>query len=68
VPCAVLRPTGDVVTVDCVEKIIRKNNLLHPITGEKLQESDIIVLKQGGTGFASTNKLDTKSYRPVLMV
>ncbi|CAG0917758.1 unnamed protein product [Notodromas monacha] len=43
-PCAVLRPTGDVVTVECVEKLIKKD-MLHPLTGETLKESDIILLK-----------------------
>nr|CAB3264408.1 nitric oxide synthase-interacting protein [Phallusia mammillata] len=68
VPCAVLKPTGDVVTIECINKVIRKNNMLHPVTGQKLNESDIIELVRGGTGFASTNQeLDAKSYRPVLM-
>ncbi|CAK8689310.1 unnamed protein product [Clavelina lepadiformis] len=69
IPCAVLRPTGDVVTMECVEKIIRKNNMQHPINGQLLKEKDIIPLDRGGTGFASTNKdLDAKKYTPVMMV
>jgi len=54
VPAAVLRPTGDVVTVECVEKLIKKD-WLHPITGEKLTERDIIPMQMGGTGYSSTN-------------
>ena len=69
IPCAVLRPTGDVVTMECVEKVIRKNGMRHPNTGETLREKDIIPLVRGGTGFASTNKdLDAKKYTPVMMV
>ncbi|CAG9772748.1 unnamed protein product [Ceutorhynchus assimilis] len=66
VPCAVLRPTGDVVTLECVEKLI-KRDMLHPVTGQKLKEKDIIVMQRGGTGYALTNeKLEAKSARPVL--
>ena len=39
VPCS-----GDVVTVECVDKLIRKNNMLCPISGQKLKESDIILV------------------------
>ncbi len=35
-PCAVLRPTGHVVTVDCVEQIIKKD-WRHPLTGQSLK-------------------------------
>ncbi|GAB6033225.1 hypothetical protein CHUAL_012829 [Chamberlinius hualienensis] len=56
VPCAVLRPTGHVVTMECVEKII-KIDWLHPISGEKLTERDIIPVEMGGTGYSTTNAL-----------
>ena len=36
--------SGDVVTVECVDKLIRKNNMLCPISGRKLKESDIILV------------------------
>nr|CAG4638539.1 EOG090X08E0 [Cyclestheria hislopi] len=66
VPCAVLKPTGDVVTLDCVEKIIKKD-MIHPLTGGKLKDKDIIVLQRGGTGFASANeKLKATEARPVM--
>lgn len=66
VPCAVLRPTGDVVTMECVEKVIKKD-WLHPLTGEKLTEKDIIPLQRGGTGYSITNdNLEGKHERPVL--
>ncbi|KAK4323126.1 hypothetical protein Pmani_006150 [Petrolisthes manimaculis] len=66
VPCAVLRTTGHVVTVECVETLIKKD-MLHPLTGEKLTEKDIIPLHRGGTGFAMSNeKLSSKKARPVL--
>lgn len=54
VPAAVLRTTGDVVTMECVEKLIKKD-MLHPITGDKLTEKDIIPMQMGGTGYSSTN-------------
>ncbi|XP_034254876.1 nitric oxide synthase-interacting protein homolog [Thrips palmi] len=66
VPCAVLRTTGDVVTMECVEKIIKKD-WIHPLTSEKLTEKDIIPLQRGGTGYSTTNEeLDAKHNRPVL--
>jgi len=66
VPCAVLKSTGDVVTMDCVEKLIKKD-WLHPITGEKLEDKDIIPLQRGATGFASTNdNLAAKETKPSL--
>ncbi|XP_062550247.1 nitric oxide synthase-interacting protein homolog [Armigeres subalbatus] len=66
VPCAVLKTTGDVVTLECVEKIIKKD-MIHPLTNEKLNESDIITLQRGGTGFATTNdNLQAKEERPAL--
>lgn len=66
IPCAVLRPTGDVVTLECVEKIIRKD-MIHPLTSKKLMEKDIIIMQRGGTGYAQTNeKLAAKHARPAL--
>ncbi|XP_018330668.1 nitric oxide synthase-interacting protein homolog [Agrilus planipennis] len=66
VPCAILRPTGDVVTLECIEKIIKKD-WTHPLTGQKLKEKDIIVMQRGGTGYAQTNQnLEGKYERPSL--
>ncbi|XP_013174940.1 PREDICTED: nitric oxide synthase-interacting protein homolog [Papilio xuthus] len=66
VPCAIIRTTGHVVTMECVEKIIKKD-WLHPLTGDKLKEKDIIPLQRGGTGYALTNQnLEGKNERPVL--
>ncbi|XP_050362681.1 nitric oxide synthase-interacting protein homolog [Nymphalis io] len=66
VPCAIIRTSGHVVTMECVEKIIKKD-WLHPLTGEKLKEKDIIPLQRGGTGYALTNQnLEGKNERPVL--
>nr|CAH7740551.1 unnamed protein product [Callosobruchus chinensis] len=57
---------GDVVTMECVEKIIKKD-WIHPLTSNKLTEKDIIVMQRGGTGYALTNvKLDAKQERPAL--
>lgn len=66
VPCAIIKTSGHVVTMECVEKIIKKD-WLHPLTGEKLKEKDIIPLQRGGTGYALTNQnLEGKNERPVL--
>lgn len=63
-PCVVLKPTGDVVTVECVEKIIKKD-MIHPLTGQKLQDEDLIYLQRGGTGYSNANdQLKASRYRP----
>lgn len=49
VPCAVLRTSGNVVTMDCVNRLI-KLDMTDPITGEKLTDYDIIPMQRGGTG------------------
>ncbi|XP_012279381.1 nitric oxide synthase-interacting protein homolog [Orussus abietinus] len=66
VPCAVIKTTGDVVTVECVEKILKKD-WINPLDGSKLTEDDIIPLERGGTGYAAVNDgLEGKHERPVL--
>lgn len=66
VPCAVLRPSGAVVTMECVEKLI-KHDMVDPINGAKLAEKDIIAIQRGGTGFAGSGvKLEAKESRPVM--
>ncbi|GAB0202151.1 nitric oxide synthase-interacting protein [Grus japonensis] len=65
-PCAVLRPSGAVVTLDCVERLIRKE-MRDPLSGDPLGEGDIIVLQRGGTGFAGSGIcLEAKKSRPVM--
>ncbi len=49
VPCAVLRTSGNVVTMDCVNRLI-KLDMVDPITGQKLTDADIIPMQRGGTG------------------
>lgn len=68
-PVAVLKPTGDVVTVECVDKIIRKD-MVHPLTGQTLKEEDIIPLQRGGTGYSAANdtSLNAKRHRPQLAI
>lgn len=62
----IFRTSGHVVTMECVEKIIKKD-WTHPLTGDKLKEKDIILLQRGGTGYAFTNQnLEGKHERPVL--
>eukprot|EP00088_Acartia_fossae_P019535 TRINITY_DN21418_c0_g1_i3.p1 TRINITY_DN21418_c0_g1~~TRINITY_DN21418_c0_g1_i3.p1 ORF type:complete len:312 (-),score=113.37 TRINITY_DN21418_c0_g1_i3:77-949(-) len=66
--CAVLRPTGHVVTKDCVEKIIKKD-WRHPLTGQTLKEKDIIYIERGATGFSSANKeLLSERHRPSIAI
>ena len=69
VPCAVLRTTGDIITMAYVDKFIKKDWIC-PLTGKKLKEKDIIQLKRGGTGFASASgeELKGKAYGPTMMV
>uniref|UniRef100_A0A8C2SL35 Nitric oxide synthase-interacting protein n=1 Tax=Coturnix japonica TaxID=93934 RepID=A0A8C2SL35_COTJA len=44
-PCAVIRPSGAVVTMQCVERLIRKE-MRDPISGETLSDDDIIPLQR----------------------
>ncbi|XP_026209417.1 nitric oxide synthase-interacting protein [Anabas testudineus] len=68
VPCAVLRPSGSVVTQECVEKLIKKD-MIDPVTGDKLSDKDIIPLQRGGTGFSASGvELRAKEARPVMQV
>ncbi|VDM96392.1 unnamed protein product [Thelazia callipaeda] len=64
--CAYLKTSQNVVTMDCVEKIIKKD-MIDPINGKPLKTGDIIELQRGGTGsFASTNEVKAKLVRPQL--
>lgn len=68
VPCAVLRNSGTVVTQECVDKLIKKD-MLDPVSGEQLKDTDIIPLQRGGTGFAASGvDLSAKEARPVMQV
>ena len=49
--CVVLRPSGNVITLDCYEKLV-KEEMVEPLTGVKLKEKDVIILKRGSTGYA----------------
>lgn len=44
VPCAVLRQTGDVITMEAV-KVIKKD-MKHPLTSQAMTEKDIIPLQR----------------------
>jgi len=66
--CAVLKNTGHVVTVECVNKIIKKD-WTHPLTGEKLEEKDIIYVQRGATGYAAANdELMAEKHRPTMAI
>jgi len=65
IQCFVVKPTGDVITQKTKEVIAK--DMIFPIGDIKLDESDFIALKRGGTGFASANDdLKAKLYRPVM--
>lgn len=59
-PAAVLRPSGMVVSTQCIKDCIKKD-MIDPFTEPpvKLREKDIITLRVEGTGFAS--KTDEKA-------
>ena len=40
--------------------------MIDPLSGKPLNDSDIIELQRGGTGFAATNKVEAKLIRPQL--
>jgi len=61
--CAYLKTSQSVVSMSCVEKIILKD-MIDPLSGKHLEESDIIELQRGGTGFAATNDVAAKLIRP----
>ena len=62
-----MKPTRDAVTLECVEKIIKKD-MRHPLTSQ-VKDEDIIYLQRGGTGYAATNeKLQGSKYRPNLAI
>ncbi|CAF1284029.1 unnamed protein product [Adineta steineri] len=66
VPCAVLRTSGNVVTMDCVNRLI-KLDMLDPITGVKLTDNDIIPMQRGGTGYSGSGvQLDAKLPTPAM--
>ncbi|XP_015125285.1 nitric oxide synthase-interacting protein homolog [Diachasma alloeum] len=68
VPCAVIKTTGDVITMECFEKLIKKD-WINPLDGKIIKESDVIPLQRGGTGYSAVNdNLEGKHERPVLQV
>ncbi|KFD57286.1 hypothetical protein M514_01797 [Trichuris suis] len=54
-PCVVLKTSGYVITVESLEKVVKKE-WIDPFNGKKLTEGDLIFLQRGGTGFAATNE------------
>lgn len=68
VPCAVLKTSGNVVTMECVEKLIRKD-MVDPTNSKKMKDKDIVPLQRGATGFAAAGvKLKAKKAGPALVV
>jgi len=65
VACAILRTSGSVVTVDCVERLIKKD-MIDPINGQHLKERDIIYLQRGGTGYSSSGATEARLPAPAM--
>ncbi|CAF0924296.1 unnamed protein product [Rotaria sordida] len=66
VPCAVLRTSSYVVTMDCINRLI-KLDMIDPITGDKLTDDDIIPMQRGGTGYSGSGvQLDAKLPTPAM--
>ncbi|XP_006814862.1 nitric oxide synthase-interacting protein-like [Saccoglossus kowalevskii] len=66
-PCAILKTSRKVITMECINKLIKKD-MVDPLTETKITDSDIIQLQRGGTGYAETGvDLYAKKYRPVMM-
>ena len=61
-PAAVLRPSGMVVSTQCVKDCIKKD-MIDPFTDPptKLKEKDLIALRVEGTGFAA--RTDVKALK-----
>ena len=59
--------SGDVVTVECVDKLIRKNNMLCPISGRKLKESDIILVVRVSNVITQYRWINDYVYRKELL-
>lgn len=68
VPIAVLRPSGAVVTMECVDKLLCME-MVDPVCGAKLGDKDIIPLQRGSSGFSAAGvTLEAKVAGPTLMV
>ncbi|KAF0988983.1 hypothetical protein HZS_4166 [Henneguya salminicola] len=71
-PCVVLATTGDVVTLQYVNKIIKKPGETYmkcPFTGQTLEDRDIIQLKCGGSWHASGGDTHTaKVVTPAMLI
>jgi len=67
VPMAVLRPSGAVVTMECVDKLIVME-MVDPICGKKLGDKDIIPLQRGSSGYTGAGvQLEAKVAGPSIM-
>lgn len=51
IACVVLKPTGTVITEEAYTRLV-KPDMVDPISGKKLKESDIIKMVSAGTGYA----------------
>ena len=67
-PCAALRSSGNIVTMECVDNLIRKD-MVDPTNGKKITEKDIIPLQRGGSGYAGSGaRLESKVSKPSMAV
>eukprot|EP00051_Salpingoeca_urceolata_P001671 m.42953 g.42953 ORF g.42953 m.42953 type:complete len:294 (+) comp11602_c0_seq2:162-1043(+) len=68
-PCVVLKPSGNVITKESYEKLV-KPDMTDPLTGDKLAPSDILSIQGSGTGFAGSGgeKLVAEVHTPAMTV
>ncbi|CAD7943267.1 unnamed protein product [Amoebophrya sp. A25] len=55
-----LKPSGYVVLEECLKTVVRPT-MTCPISGVKLEESDLVPLVPGNTGFSAHNAIETKT-------
>jgi len=67
-PCVVLKPSGQVITVEALDKLIR-TDMLDPWKNVKLEESDVILLQRGASGFSGSGvELKAEKYAPSMTI
>ena len=67
-PCVVLKPSGHVITVEALDKLIR-TDMLDPWKNVKLEESDVILLQRGASGFSGSGvELKAEKYAPSMTI
>ena len=59
-----LKPSGKVILEEAVTRLKVRETMVCPVTNKKLKdESDILMLVAGFTGFSAHNEVETKSFK-----